>query len=67
MMNPENIPYIGAVFQFGARDRILDTILLAGPVVILTFVVLGRIPFTTALAGLYIVLFTSYVIYKGFR
>jgi hypothetical protein len=64
-MNPENLPYVGAVFRFGARDRVLDTILLAGPVVVLAIVLLGRNPVTTILAGLYVLSFACYVVYNG--
>lgn len=66
-MKPENLPYVGAVFRFGARDRVLDSILLFGPVVLLAIVVLGRTSITTILVGFYILMFTGYVIYNGVR
>ena len=66
-MNPENLPYIGAVFRFGASDRVLDSFLLLGPVAILASVAIGRNPLTASLAGLYIVLFLAYVAYNGTR
>ena len=66
-MNPENFPYVGAVFRFGANDRVLDSILLLGPVVILVLVIFGRTAFTTILTASYIFAFTGYVIYNGLR
>ena len=66
-MNPENLPVVGAVFRFGARDRVLDSILLLGPVVVLAFVVLGRTPLTVTVTGLYVLSFVGYVLYKGSR
>ena len=66
-MKPENLPYVGAVFRFGARDRVLDSILLLGPVVVLAMAVLGRNVVTGALAALYVLSFVAYVLYKGFR
>ncbi|RBI61073.1 hypothetical protein DMJ13_15185 [halophilic archaeon] len=66
-MNPENVPFVGAVFRFGARDRVLDSILLLGPVVILAFVILGRNILTKTVTGLYILSFAGYVLYKGIR
>lgn len=66
-MTPKDIPYVGAVFRFGAHDHVLDSILLLGPVVILTFVILGRTPLTAVVTVLYILSFVGYVIYKGIR
>lgn len=66
-MNPENLPIVGMVFRYGAYDRVLDSILLFGPVVILSFVIFGRNPITTIVAGLYIFLFFGYVLYNGLR
>jgi hypothetical protein len=64
-MKPENLPYVGAVFRFGARDRVLDSILLAGPVVVLAMAAFGRNLVTVALAALYVLSFVAYVAYKG--
>lgn len=67
MMDPEHVPYLGAVFRFGARDRALDTALLVGPAVVSAFAVLGRTVLTTALVASYLVVLTSYVVYKEIR
>jgi hypothetical protein len=66
-MNLENLPIVRAVFRFGARDRVLDSILLLGPVVILTIVLLGRNLITGTVTGLYVLSFVGYVLYKGIR
>lgn len=64
-MNPENLPVVGAVFRFGARDLVLDAILLLGPVVILAMIVVGRNLLTMVVAATYVVSFTAYVLYNG--
>ena len=64
-MHPENLPVVGAVFRFGARDRVLDSIILAGPVVVAALVLLGRNVLTTVLAALYVLSFVGYVLYKA--
>lgn len=66
-MNPEELPFVGAVFRFGANDVVLDAFLLAGPVVVLAMVVLGRTSVTELLAALYAVSFVGYVVYNGVR
>jgi hypothetical protein len=66
-MDPENLPLVGPVFEFGAQDRVLDTIMLSGPVVVLAIVVLGRSPLTEALVVLYVTSFVAYVLYSGLR
>ncbi|WP_459192262.1 hypothetical protein [Halosimplex sp. J119] len=64
-MNPDNIPLIRLVFRFGAEDRVLDGILLAGPLVVLAMIVGGRSPLTAAIVGLYVLSFAVYVVYNG--
>ncbi|WP_436925075.1 hypothetical protein [Halosimplex amylolyticum] len=66
-MDYENLPLIGPVFRFGAEDRVLDTILLAGPLVVLTMIVFGQSPVARALVGLYVATFAVYVVYNGVR
>lgn len=66
-MGPDEIPVVGAVFEFGAEDRVLDTILLLGPLVVLAFVVLGRTPLAEGVVTLYLVSFVGYVLYSGLR
>jgi hypothetical protein len=64
-MDPENLPLVSAVLRFGAQDRALDTILLAGPLVVLTMILLGRSAVTTAIVALYVLSFVGYVVYNG--
>lgn len=66
-MNPRNLPYVDAVFRFGAQNRVLDTYLLLGPIVILIFVIIGRNSFTVLVTGLYVLSFIAYVLYNGSR
>lgn len=66
-MNPANFPIVGMVFRYGASDRVLDSILLLGPVIILGFVFLGRNPITVTVTGFYILSFLGYVLYNGLR
>ncbi len=60
-MTPEDLPLVGAVFRFGAQDRVLDSILLAGPLVLALVVVFGRSLLTEALVALYVLSFVIYV------
>jgi len=64
-MNPENLPFVGPVFRFGARDRVLDSHLLLGPIVILTYVISGRNTLTVLITGVYVLSFIVYVLYNG--
>ncbi|WP_135827234.1 hypothetical protein [Halorussus ruber] len=66
-MNPKDLPVVGTVFRLGAQDRVLDSFLLLGPIVILSFVVLGRNAFTISVTGAYLLSFIGYVLYKGIR
>ncbi|ELZ23116.1 hypothetical protein C475_15744 [Halosimplex carlsbadense 2-9-1] len=64
-MDPKDIPLVGFVLEFGAQDRVLDAMLLAGPLVVLAMILGGRSPVTTALVGLYVLSFGGYVVYNG--
>jgi len=64
-MNPETLPVVGPVFEFGAQNRVLDSIMLLGPVVVLAIVLLGRTPLTTAFVALYVASFIGYFLYSG--
>ena len=58
-MNPEELPVIGAVFRFGAQDRVLDSILILGPLVVVFFAVLGRSILTETVVALYVLCSSS--------
>lgn len=62
-MNPKEIPLVGAVLQYGAEDRVLDWILVLGPVVVTSFVVFGRNAATTGVVALYLLSFVGYVLH----
>lgn len=64
-MNPERIPVIGPLIASGTGNRVFDTFMLLGPVIIVLAALLGRNPVTTALAGAYIGGFVGYVGYRG--
>jgi hypothetical protein len=42
--------------EFGAEDPIFDAIILAGPLLIILFALIGRNPVSLALAGMYLLL-----------
>jgi hypothetical protein len=65
-MNPKQLPVVGAVIQYGAGDRVLDWILVLGPVVITSFVVFGRNAVTTGIVALYLLAFVAYLGYAEF-
>lgn len=66
-MRPSELPLVGAVFSSGADDRILDSLLLLGPVVIVILAALGRSPLTVGLALSYLGAFAFHVLTVGFR
>ena len=65
-MKPRDLPVVSHVFESGADDRVFDTLLLVGPLVILMIAGLGRMLLTEALAVAYLTVFVAYVIYRGF-
>lgn len=64
-MRVRDLPLVSAVFEVGADDRVFDSLLLLGPLVIGMIVVLGRSLFTEALAVTYLVCFVAYTVYRG--
>lgn len=66
-MNSSDLPVISYVFEAGADDQVLDSLLLAGPLVIGMILVLGRTLFTTNLALAYLAVFVTYVLYLGIQ
>jgi uncharacterized membrane protein YraQ (UPF0718 family) len=58
-------PFFQFATRFGVEDRVLAAFMLAGPVVILAFALLGRTALTAALAAAYVGLFVLYVASKG--
>lgn len=66
-MNPHDIPVVSYVFEAGADDRVFDSLLLVGPLVIGLIVLLKRSVFTEILAVTYITAFVVYTLYRGIR
>jgi hypothetical protein len=64
-MKLRTLPVVSTVFEAGANDRVFDSLLLVGPLVIGAVVVLGRSPITEVLAIAYITVFLAYVLYRG--
>lgn len=66
-MKRGDLPVIAYVIEAGADDRVLDSLLLLGPLVIGMAVVLNRSLFTEALAAAYIALFVMHTLYRRFQ
>lgn len=66
-MKLTRVPLVGSVVESGADDRVFDALLLSGPLVIMLIAIFGRTLVTTGLSGGYLVLFTLYLLYKGFQ
>ncbi|WP_323676276.1 hypothetical protein [Halorubellus sp. PRR65] len=66
-MRPSKLPVIESVFEAGADDRVFDSLLLLGPLVIVLVVVLGRSVVTEVLALGYIAVFVTYALYRGLQ
>ena len=64
---PRDLPVISAVVEAGADDRIFDSLLLIGPLVIGLIVILGRSLVTEAVAIVYIATFVGYTLYRAIR
>lgn len=66
-MRLRTLPVVSSVLEAGADDRVFDTLLLVGPLVIGVIVVLDRSVVTEALAVAYIAVFVTYVLYQGIQ
>ena len=66
-MMPRDLPVVSAVVEAGADDRIFDSLLLIGPLVIGLIVLLGRSLVTEAVAVVYIAVFVGYTLYRAVR
>lgn len=64
-LQPEEIPIIGALLQFGERDRGYNVLILCGPLVITLLALLGRSIVTKLLAGGYVTAFVLYTVWKS--
>ncbi|MGQ3413303.1 hypothetical protein ACT4ML_13690 [Natrinema sp. LN54] len=66
-MRINELPIVGELLESGAEDRIFDSLLLVGPLLILVIALVGRSVLTTGLAAAYVVFFVAYVLYRGIR
>lgn len=66
-MKLAEIPFVSAVIESGADDRVFDSLLLLGPFVIVFVAALGRSLLTEAVALAYVGAFVAYVLYRGVR
>jgi hypothetical protein len=62
-----DLPIISTGFEAGADDRVFDSLLLLGPLVIGLVIILNRSFVTEALAVAYLGVFVTYVLYRGIR
>ncbi|ELZ20043.1 hypothetical protein [Natrinema limicola] len=60
-----DLPYVGDPLEEGAEDRVFDSLLLLGPVIVALIAVLGRSALTTGIAIAYLSSFVGYVLYRG--
>ena len=66
-MRISDLPFVSAVFEAGADDRVFDSLLLVGPLVIGLIVVLCRSLVTETVAIAYIAVFVGYTLYRAVR
>ncbi|AFO56356.1 MULTISPECIES: hypothetical protein [Natrinema] len=64
-MKLSELPIVEEVFESGANDRVFDSLLLIGPVLIVGIAIVGRSLLTTGIAIAYVLFFVAYVVYLG--
>ncbi|MDQ2055548.1 MULTISPECIES: hypothetical protein [Halobellus] len=64
-MKLDSLPVLSSVFEAGADDRIFDSLLLLGPLIIGLIIVLNRSLVTETLAIAYLGVFVVYILYRG--
>jgi hypothetical protein len=64
-LKPEDLPLVGALYQFAGRDRGYNALILCGPLLIAVLALLGRSPVTVALAAGYVSAFVLYTLWKS--
>ncbi|ELY79815.1 hypothetical protein [Natrinema pallidum] len=64
-MKLSELPIVEEVFESGANDRVFDSLLLIGPVLIAGIAIVGRSTVTTGIAIAYVLFFVAYVGYRG--
>lgn len=66
-MSGPRLPFISNVSGAGPKNRVYDSLLLFGPIVILLVWLIGRSTLTIVLASLYILTLFGYVLYRGVK
>jgi len=64
-MTLRDVPVVGDLLEAGAEDRVFDVLLLGGPLLILVIAIVGRSPLTSGGAIIYLLSFSSYILYRG--
>lgn len=64
-MDIKNLPIVSQVVSFGPESRLFDSLLIAGPLVVILIVFFGRNVFTLAIASSYLLWFVASVVYTG--
>lgn len=63
-MSIDDVPVLAWILDTGPDDRVFDSLLLAGPLLIVVLALVGRSPVTVALAVGYLGVFAGYTLYK---
>jgi hypothetical protein len=63
-MNAADIPVLGWLLRLGPRDRVLNILLICGPLLFALISITGRNPITIMLAALYIL---AFIVHVGYR
>jgi hypothetical protein len=66
-VNLLDLPVVRHVVETGADDRVYDTAMVVGVLLLAVVAVLGRTTVTEALVVAYLVAFTGYIVYNGLR
>jgi len=66
-MGTRDVPPVRWILESGPDGRVFDALLLAGPVLVVLIVVLGRSVFSFGIAVLYIVTFVMHVLQRFAR
>jgi hypothetical protein len=64
-MNAADLPLVGLVVRTGADDRVYDTAMVVGVLLLAGIAALGRTMLTEALVVAYLVAFSGYICYNG--
>lgn len=63
-MSADHVPGLRWVLDTGPDDRVFDSLLVSGPLLIVLLALLGRTPLTTTIAVGYLGVFAGYTLYK---